>query len=144
MRHYNSFLCPSPRRYCICLSHIVSDSDLCFSVSVSCSKSCPLTSTGFRSCGVPPAISICFSFACLTFFTVVKGRPCLCSRSDLGGLLRCQRRSTHQLWRCHPLPPLFTPWRCYRTRSDAVTCVLPSDAASVQQCRVTLTFRVSV
>ena len=54
MRHVNAFLCPSPRRCCICLSHIVSDSDVCASVLVSCSRSCPLTSTGFCSCGVPP------------------------------------------------------------------------------------------
>ena len=46
--------CPSPRRCCICLSHIVSDSDVCASVSVSCSRSCNLTSAGFCSCGVPP------------------------------------------------------------------------------------------
>ena len=50
----NAFLCPSPRRCCICLSHIVSDSDVCASVSVSCSRSCPLTSAEFCSCGMPP------------------------------------------------------------------------------------------
>ena len=71
VRHDNAFFsCPSPRRCCICLSHIVSDSDVCASVSVSCSRSCLLTSTGFRSCGVPPesillssgfaTLSICF------------------------------------------------------------------------------------
>ena len=104
MRHDNAFLCPSPRRCCTCLSHIVSDSDVYASVSVSCSRSCPLTSAGFRSCGVPPGsillssgfatLSICFPFACLTYCTVARGRPRLCSRSDLlqdlGGLLRCQ------------------------------------------------------
>ena len=54
LRHTNAFLCPSPRRCCICLSHIVSDSDVCASVSVSYSRSCPLTSAEFCSCGVPP------------------------------------------------------------------------------------------
>ena len=95
---------PSPRRCCICLSHIVSDSDVCASVSVSCPKSCPLTSAGFRSCGVPPGsillssgfatISICFPSHVSHVALLPKGRPCLCSRSDLlqdlGGLLRCQ------------------------------------------------------
>ena len=52
-RRDNAFLCPSLRRCCTCLSHIVSDSDVYASVSVSCSRSCPLTSDGF-SCGVPP------------------------------------------------------------------------------------------
>ena len=47
-------LCPSPRRCCICLSHIVSDCDVCASVSVSCLRSCPLTSAEFCFCGVPP------------------------------------------------------------------------------------------
>ena len=66
MRHVNAFLCPSPRRCCICLSHIVSDSDVCASVSVSCSRSCPLTSAGFRSCGVPPgSILLSSGFATL-------------------------------------------------------------------------------
>ena len=54
LRHANAFLCPSPRRCCICLSHIVSDSDVYASVSVSCSRSCPLISAEFCSCGVPP------------------------------------------------------------------------------------------
>ena len=57
VRHDNAFSCPSPRRCCTCLSHIVSDSDVYASVSVSCSRSCPLTSAGFRSCGVPPGRS---------------------------------------------------------------------------------------
>ena len=64
------FSCTSPRRCCTCLSHIVSDSDVYASVSVSCSRPCPLSSAGFRSCGVPPGsilrssgldtFSICF------------------------------------------------------------------------------------
>ena len=70
VRHDNAFSCSSPRRCCICDSHIVSDSDVYASVSVSCSRSCPLTSAGTRSCGVPPrsilrsssldTFSICF------------------------------------------------------------------------------------
>ena len=70
VRQDNAFLCPPPRRCCTCLSHIVSDSDVYASVSVSCSRSCLLTSAGFRSCGVPPGsillssgfatLSICF------------------------------------------------------------------------------------
>ena len=54
VRHDNAFSCPPPRCCCTCLSHIVSDSDVYASVSVSCSRSCPLTSAGFRSCGVLP------------------------------------------------------------------------------------------
>ena len=80
----NAFLCPSPRRCCICLSRIVSDSDVCASVSVSCSRSCPLTSAKFCSCGVPPgSILDLLSFACLTHCIVARDRSCLCSRSDL-------------------------------------------------------------
>ena len=70
MRHVNAFLCPSPRLCCICLSHIVSDSDVCASVSVFCSRSSLLTSARFHSCDVPPGsillssgfatLSICF------------------------------------------------------------------------------------
>ena len=90
-----------PGRCCTCLSHIVSDSDVYASVSVSCSRSCPLTSAGFRSSGVLPGstpwvvrschTSDLLSRACLTYCTVARGRPRLCSRSDLlqdlGGLL---------------------------------------------------------
>ena len=43
-----------PGVVCTCLSHTVSDSDVYASVSVSCSRSGPLTSAGVRSCGVPP------------------------------------------------------------------------------------------
>ena len=57
VRHDNAFSYPSLPRCCTCLSHIVSDSDVHASVSVSCSRSCPLTSAGFRSCGVPPGLS---------------------------------------------------------------------------------------
>ena len=70
MRHDNAFLCPSLRRCCTCLSHIVSDSEVYASVLVSCSRSCLLTSAGFHSCGVLPGLilrssglatlSICF------------------------------------------------------------------------------------
>ena len=45
----NAFSCLSPQRRGTCLS----DSEVYASVSVSCSKSCPLTSAGSRSCGVP-------------------------------------------------------------------------------------------
>ena len=43
MRHDNACSCPSPRHCCTCLSHIVSDSVVYASVSVSFSRSCPLT-----------------------------------------------------------------------------------------------------
>ena len=67
VRHDNAFLCPSLRRCCTCLSHTVSDSDVCASVSVSCSRSCLLTSAGFRSCGMPPgSILLSSSFATLS------------------------------------------------------------------------------
>ena len=99
VKHDNAFLCPC----CTCLSHIVSDSDVCTSVSVSCSRSCPLISAGFRSCGVPLGSILLSRFchtldllscACFTHCTVARGRPRLCSRSDLlqdlVGLLCCQ------------------------------------------------------
>ena len=38
VRHDNAFPCPPPRRCCTCLSHFVSDSDVCASVSVSLFK----------------------------------------------------------------------------------------------------------
>ena len=70
LRHDNAFLCPSLWRWCSCLGHIVIDSDVCAAVLVSCSRSCLLTSAGFRSCGMPPGsiplssglatLSICF------------------------------------------------------------------------------------
>ena len=62
----DAFLCHSPRRCCTCLSHIVSDSDVCASVSVSCSRSSPLTSAVFF-CGVPPgSILLSSNFATLS------------------------------------------------------------------------------
>ena len=66
MRHDDAFLCPPLRRCCTCLSHIVSSSDVCASVSVSCSRSCPLTSGGFRSCGVLGSILLSSGFATLS------------------------------------------------------------------------------
>ena len=62
VRHDNAFswCC------CMCLSHIVSDSDVDACVSVSCSRSCLLTSAGFRSCGVLPG-SILRSSGLVTF-----------------------------------------------------------------------------
>ena len=66
VRHDNAFSCSSHRRRCTCLSHIASDSVAYASVSVSLSRSCPLTSTGFRSCGVPPgSIPLSSGFATL-------------------------------------------------------------------------------
>ena len=66
VRHDNAFSCPSPRRRCTCLCHIASNSVAYASVSVSCSRSCPLTSAGFRSCGAPPG-SILRSSGLATF-----------------------------------------------------------------------------
>ena len=69
VRHENAFSCPPHRRRCTCLSHIVSDSDAYASVPVSCSRSCPLTSAGFRSSGVPPgSILRSSSFATFSVF----------------------------------------------------------------------------
>ena len=83
MRHVNAFLCHSPRRCCICLSHIVSGSDVCASVSVSCSRSCPLTSAGFYSCSVPPgSILLSSGFATLSICCMSHLLHC-CQRSFL-------------------------------------------------------------
>ena len=133
MRHDNAFLCPSPRRCYTCLSHTVSDSDVCVSVSVSCSRSCLLTSTGIGSCGIPPetillssgsaAILICFlshvSHIALLPEVVLASAPVpICSKIwevcfDVNTVL-------HD-------PPIGSGGAT-RTRSDAATCVLPSDA----------------
>ena len=60
MRHDNAFPCPSPQRCFTCLSHIVSDSDVYASISVSCLRSCPLTSAGFsflwRASWIDPSV----------------------------------------------------------------------------------------
>ena len=104
LRHANAFLCPSPRRCCICLSHIVSDSDVCASVSVSCSRSCPQISAEFCSCGVPPESILLSSglphsrsaFLRMSHILHCCQRVVLASASrsdllqDLRGLLRCQ------------------------------------------------------
>ena len=133
VRHDNAFLCPSPRRCCICLSHIVSDSDVYASVSVSCSRSCPLTSAGFRSRGVPPGsiplssgfatLSICFHshvshIALLPEVALASAPVPICSK----------------IWEvCFDVntvlddPPINSGGATC-TRSDAATCVLPSDA----------------
>ena len=136
---------PFSQRCCICLSHIVSDSDVCASVSVSCSRSCPLTSAGFRSCGVPPGsillssgfatLSICFPshvshIALLPEVALTSAPVPICSKIwevcfdvntvfddsniNSGGAIR----SRH----CSLLGGAT------RTRFDAATCVLPSDA----------------
>ena len=78
VRHDNAFSCPSHRRCGTCLSHIVSDSDVCDSVAVSCSRSRPLTSAGFRSCGVPPGSIL---------------------RSRMSHILHCCQRSPSPMWK---------------------------------------------
>ena len=149
MRHDNAFPYPSPRRCCICLSHTVSDSDVCVSVSVPCSRSCLLTSTGFRSCGVPAesilllsssaTFLICFpshvSHIALLPEVVLASAPVpICSKIwevcfDVNTVLDdppinsgCATRSRH----CSFLGGAT------RNRSDAATCVLPSDAAGTR------------
>ena len=113
-------LCPSHRRCCICLSHIVSDSNVSASVSVSCSRSCPLTSAEFCSCGVPPGsilLSSGLPHSRSAFLRVSHILHC-CQRSFLpllpfrsaprsGRFALMSTRSliiTHQLRRCYPLP----------------------------------------
>ena len=145
MRHDNAFLCPSPRRCCICLSHIVSDSDVCVSVSVSCSRSCLLTSAGFRSCGVPPGsillssgsatLSICFpshvSHIALLPEVVLASAPVpICSKIwevcfDVNTVLDDPPINSGGATRSRHCSLLGG---ATRTRSDAATCVLPSDA----------------
>ena len=145
MRHDNAFLCPSPRRCCICLIHIVSDSDVCVSASVSCSRSCLLTSTGFRSCGVLPesilllsgsvAFLICVplhvSHSALFPEVVLASAPVpICSKIwevcfDVNTVLDdppINSGGTTRSRHCSLLDGAT------RTRSDAATCVLPSDA----------------
>ena len=128
-----------------CLNHTVSDSDVCASISVSCSRSCPPTSAGFRSCGVPPGsillssgfatLSICFHshvshIALLPEVALASAPVPICSKIweicfDVNTVLDDPpiypggtTRSRH----CSFLGGAT------RTRSDAATCVLPSDA----------------
>ena len=130
VRHDNAFLCPSPRRGCTCLSHIVSDSDVYASVSVSCSRSCPLTSAGFRSRGVPPGsillssgfatLSICFPshdshIALLPEVALASAPVPICSKIwevcfDVNTVLDGPPINSGGA----SLPSLFTPWRCYQ------------------------------
>ena len=130
VRHDNAFLCPSLRRCCTCLSHTVSDSDVCASVSVSCSRSCLLTSAGFRSCGMPPGsillsssfatLSICFPshvshIALLPEVALASAPVPICSkiwdvRFDVHTVLDDSPINSGGVY---SLPPLFSPWRCY-------------------------------
>ena len=99
MRHDNAFLCPSPQRCCTCLSHIVTDSDVCAPVLVSCSRSCLLTSIDFVLVTCFLNTSLCrqvspHSFPVSHIALLPQVAPRLSSRSDLlqdlGGLHRCQ------------------------------------------------------
>ena len=145
VRHANAFLCPSFWRCCICLSHIVSDSDVCASVSVSCSRSCPLTSAGFCSCGVPPGsilrssglatFSICFpshiSHIALLPEVVLASAPVpICSKIwevcfDVNTVLDDSPINSGGATRSRHCS-LFGG--ATRARSDADSCVLPNDA----------------
>ena len=137
--------CPSPRRCCICLSHIVSDFDVCASASVSCSRSCPLTSAGFRSCGVPPesillssgfaTLSICFpshvSHIALLPEVVLASAPVPIGSKiwevcfDVNTVVDDSPINSGGATRSGHCS---LPGSATRTRFDAATCVLPSDA----------------
>ena len=99
-RHDNAFLCPSPQHCYTCLSHIVSDSDMArfrfgvlfkivsdFSWVSFLWRASWIDPSVVRSCHTPDLLSSAY----LTYCTVARGRPRLCSRSDLlqdlGGLL---------------------------------------------------------
>ena len=124
VRHDNAFSCPSPRLCCTSLSHIVSDSDVYDSVSVSCSRSSPPTSAGFRSCGVPPGsilrssglatLSVCFPVhvshvALLPEVALASAPVPICSKIwevcfNVNTVLDDPPINSG---RCYPLPPLF-------------------------------------
>ena len=129
VRHDNVFFLPfSPALFAPVLSHIVSDSDVYASVSVSSSRSCPLTSAGFRSCWRASWIDPSVVRSCHTLDLLSSARLTYlhcCQRSPLASapvmicskiwevLLRCQHGPLMIHQRCDPLPPLFTPWRCH-------------------------------
>ena len=118
---------------------------MCVSASVSCSRSCPLTSAGFRSCGVPPGsillssgfatFSICFpshvSHNALLPEVVLASAPVpICSKIwevcfDVNTVLDDSPINSGGATRSRQCSLLGG---ATRTRSDAATCVLPSDA----------------